>query len=73
MLEISTVESPVQDVTVDETVDLLRDPYPLFAQKRRESGVFRGTVMDWSKTPDSHEARAPLRRGVLRRGQPGLP
>jgi cytochrome P450 len=47
------VESPVQDATLDERVDLLRDPYPLFAQKRRESGVFRGSVMDWSKTPDS--------------------
>jgi len=47
------VESPVQNVTADETFDLLRDPYPLFAQKRRESGVFKGSVMDWSKTPDS--------------------
>ena len=47
------MESPVQDVTADETFDLLRDPYPLFAQKRRESGVFKGSVMDWSKTPDS--------------------
>jgi cytochrome P450 len=43
----------VQDVTADETFDLLRDPYPFFAQKRRESGVFKGSVMDWSKTPDS--------------------
>jgi cytochrome P450 len=33
--------------------DLLRDPYPLFAAKRRESGVFKGSVMDWSKTPES--------------------
>jgi cytochrome P450 len=47
------VESPVQDVTADATLDLLRDPYPLFAQKRRESGVFKGSVMDWSKTPES--------------------
>jgi cytochrome P450 len=47
------VESPVQDVTADETFDLLRDPYSLFAQKRRESGVFEGSVMDWSKTPES--------------------
>ncbi len=37
----------------DHTVSL-RDPYPFFAQKRRESsGVFHGTVMDYSKTPDS--------------------
>lgn len=31
----------------------LRDPYPFFAQKRRISGVFRGSVMDYSKTPES--------------------
>jgi hypothetical protein len=47
------VESPVQDVPADETFDLLRDPYPLFAKKRREAGVFEGSVMDWSKTPKS--------------------
>jgi cytochrome P450 len=45
------VESAAQDVTVDESFDLLRDPYPLFAQRRREAGVFKGSVMDWSKTP----------------------
>nr|WP_090340814.1 cytochrome P450 [Mycolicibacterium malmesburyense]CRL70348.1 cytochrome P450 [Mycolicibacterium malmesburyense] len=48
------MDSPVQDVTVDETFDLLRDPYPMFAQKRREtSGVFRGSVMDWSQAPEA--------------------
>lgn len=48
------MDSPVQDVTVDEAFDLLRDPYPLFAQKRREtSGVFRGSVMDWSQAPEA--------------------
>jgi cytochrome P450 len=31
----------------------LRDPYPFFASKRRKSGVFRGSVMDYSKTPES--------------------
>jgi hypothetical protein len=31
----------------------LRDPYPLFAHRRRESGVVCGTVMDYSKTPES--------------------
>jgi cytochrome P450 len=31
----------------------LRDPYPFFARKRRESGVFCGTVMDYSRTPES--------------------
>jgi cytochrome P450 len=38
--------------TGDETVSL-RDPYLFFARKRREAGVFCGTVMDYSKTPDS--------------------
>ncbi|OMC44848.1 cytochrome P450 [Mycobacterium sp. IS-1264] len=38
--------------TGDETVSL-RDPYPFFAHKRREAGIFRGTVMDYSKTPES--------------------
>ena len=47
------MDSPVQDVTVDESADHLRDPYAFFAQKRREAGVFRGSVMDWSKTPES--------------------
>ena len=48
------MDSPVQDVTVDEAADLLRDPYPIFARRRREiGGVFRGSVMDWTKTPES--------------------
>jgi len=38
--------------TGDETVSP-RDPYPFFAHRRREAGVFRGTVMDYSKTPES--------------------
>lgn len=28
-----------------------RDPYPFFAERRREAGVFKGTVTDYSKTP----------------------
>lgn len=36
----------------DETVSL-RDPYPFFARKRRAASVFVGTVMDYSKTPES--------------------
>nr|WP_238159298.1 cytochrome P450 [Mycobacterium sp. MFM001] len=39
--------------TDDKPVGYLRDPYPYFAQKRREAGVFDGTVMDYSKTPES--------------------
>jgi cytochrome P450 len=38
--------------TGDQTVSL-RDPYQFFSQKRRESGVYCGTVMDYSKTPES--------------------
>ncbi|MEE3065021.1 MAG: cytochrome P450 [Actinomycetota bacterium] len=38
--------------TGEETVDL-RDPYPYFAHRRRQSGVFRGTVMDYTRTPES--------------------
>ncbi|OAN40162.1 cytochrome [Mycolicibacterium iranicum] len=46
------VTTPLQDVASDEPIDL-RDPYPMFARRRNDSGVFRGSVMDWSKTPDS--------------------
>ncbi|MGB3354151.1 MAG: cytochrome P450 [Mycobacterium sp.] len=46
------METPVQDVAMDEPIDL-RDPYPMFARRRDGGGVFRGSVMDWSKTPDS--------------------
>ncbi len=47
------MDTPVLDVTVDEAADLLRNPYPIFERRRREtSGVFRGSVMDWTKAPD---------------------
>jgi len=48
------VESPVLDIPSDEVADLLRNPYRLFAKRRREtSGVFRGSVMDWSAAPEA--------------------
>ncbi|MED5811998.1 cytochrome P450 [Mycolicibacterium sp. 050232] len=51
------MESDVQGLAVDEavvdTATLLRDPYPIFARHRARHGVFRGSVMDWSKTPES--------------------
>ncbi|MCG7609142.1 MULTISPECIES: cytochrome P450 [Mycobacterium] len=51
------MESDVQGLVVDEAVvdraTLLRDPYPIFARHRSKHGVFRGSVMDWSKTPES--------------------
>src|SRR6476660_7152792 len=48
----SDVDTAVLDVTADEAADLLRDPYPLFERRRAQtSGVFCGSVMDWTKTP----------------------
>ena len=35
-----------------DRASLHRDPYPFFAQKRAQNGVFEGTVMDYSKTPE---------------------
>ena len=46
------MDTAVLDVTADEAADLLRDPYPLFERRRAQtSGVFCGSVMDWTKTP----------------------
>jgi cytochrome P450 len=45
------VESQLQDTVLP--ADFIRDPYPYFAQKRKEAGVFHGTVVDYSKTPES--------------------
>jgi cytochrome P450 len=36
-----------------ERTGLIRDPYPFFALKRNEAGVFRGSFMDYSKTPEN--------------------
>ena len=33
--------------------DYLRNPYPFFAEMRGGAGIFRGTVIDHSKTPES--------------------
>lgn len=52
MLEIQVTTNVHTAGTGGQTVDL-RDPYPYFADKRRQSGVFRGTVMDYTKTPQS--------------------
>ena len=41
----------------EQTVDL-RDPYPFFAHKRRQAAVFKGTVMDYSKTPEDFRPRS---------------
>jgi cytochrome P450 len=47
------VETEAQsDPSADERARRIRDPYPFFAEKRRQAGVFRGSVMDYSKTPE---------------------
>lgn len=57
------MESQLQDaVTGDKPGDYLRDPYPYFARKRSEGGVFHGTVMDYSKTPSRCDPSGPSRR-----------
>jgi cytochrome P450 len=49
------VESQLRDAAVNAALppDFVRDPYPYFAQKRVGAGVFHGTVIDYSKTPES--------------------
>ena len=49
------MESQLRDAAVndDKPADFIRDPYPYFAQKRDGAGVFHGTVIDYSKTPES--------------------
>ena len=49
------MESQLRDAAVndDKPPDFIRDPYPYFAQKRGGAGVFHGTVVDYSKTPES--------------------
>ncbi|WP_040822268.1 cytochrome P450 [Nocardia jiangxiensis] len=48
------MNSPARDesAVAADALDL-RDPYPYFAARRGETGVFHGTVMDYSKTPES--------------------
>jgi cytochrome P450 len=47
------VDTPVLDVTPEEVAELLRNPYAAFERRRSDtSGVFRGSVMDWTKAPD---------------------
>jgi cytochrome P450 len=47
----SRVHDQVPADSGSRTVNL-RDPYPFFAERRNEAGVFEGTVMDYSKTPE---------------------
>ena len=49
------METQLRDAAAndDKPADFIRDPYPYFAQKRSGAGVFHGTVVDYSKTPES--------------------
>ena len=49
------MESQLRDAAVndDKPANFIRDPYPYFAQKGNEASVFHGTVVDYSKTPES--------------------
>ena len=52
------MDTPVLDVTADESADLLRNPYAIFERRRHETnGVFRGSVMDWTKAPEELRPR----------------
>ena len=49
------MESQLRDAAVNAALPsgFIRDPYPYFAQKRDGAGVFHGSVIDYSKTPES--------------------
>ncbi|MFI5717746.1 cytochrome P450 [Nocardia sp. NPDC051750] len=45
------MNNPVRDGTAPAATTLdTRDPYPFFAARRHENGVYHGTVMDYSRT-----------------------
>jgi cytochrome P450 len=49
------VEIRLEDAAINAALpaDFIRDPYPYFAEKRNDASVFHGTVVDYSKTPES--------------------
>ena len=49
------MESQLRDAAVNAALpsEFIRDPYPYFAQKRDGAGVFHGSVIDYSKTPEA--------------------
>lgn len=53
------MESQLRDVAAsdDKPADFIRDPYPYFALKRKNADVFHGSVIDYSKTPESLRPR----------------
>ena len=66
------VTTPAHACTRDQSLSL-RDPYPFFAHKRSKSGVFAGTVMDYSQDARVPAAQVRVLRDVVRRGQHGVP
>ncbi|CAJ1503143.1 cytochrome P450 [[Mycobacterium] kokjensenii] len=56
------MDSQVDDVAaaLDKPADFIRNPYPYFAGKRGGAGIFPGTVMDFSKTPESLRPKTPF-------------
>jgi cytochrome P450 len=48
------VETQAKDIlSADRAAEWTRDPYPFFAERRRQAGVFRGPLLDYSALPDS--------------------
>ena len=48
------METQAEDIlSADRAAEWKRDPYPLFAERRRQGGVFRGPVVDYSRLPES--------------------
>ena len=49
------MQGQLRDAAVgdDKPAGFIRDPYPYFHEKRSQAGVFHGTVVDYSKTPES--------------------
>lgn len=47
------METQAQDILpADRAAEWRRDPYPFFAERRRQGGVFRGPVVDYSRLPE---------------------
>jgi cytochrome P450 len=54
----AAVETPASQASTeilpaDRSAEWKRDPYPFFAESRRQGGVFRGPLLDYSRLPDS--------------------
>ncbi len=48
------MKTQAQDILpAERAADWKRDPYPFFAERRRQNGVFAGPVVDYSRLPES--------------------